>query len=142
MTPRSSPSRRSARHHSLPLLADLPTRINGLLLVPGLPSPGNASPHASSHRNERRYGNMNPFPIDYAFRPRLRGRLTLGRLTLPRKPSAFGGPVSHRPFRYSCLHSHFRYLQTASQLILHRHPERSPTTSHINATDPQLRYDA
>ena len=34
----------------------------------------------------QRYGNMNPFPIDYAFRPRLRGRLTLGRLPLPRKP--------------------------------------------------------
>jgi|UniRef100_A0A0P6E9T9 hypothetical protein len=24
-----------------------------------------------------RYGNINPFPIDYAFLPRLRGRLTL-----------------------------------------------------------------
>ena len=34
----------------------------------------------------QRYGNINPFPIDYASRPRLRGRLTLGRLTLPRKP--------------------------------------------------------
>jgi len=31
-------------------------------------------------------GNINPFPITYAFRPRLRGRLTLSRLTLPRKP--------------------------------------------------------
>ena len=27
-----------------------------------------------------RYGNVNPFPIGYAFLPRLRGRLTLGRL--------------------------------------------------------------
>ena len=31
-------------------------------------------------------GTINPFPITYAFRPRLRGRLTLSRLTLPRKP--------------------------------------------------------
>ena len=31
-------------------------------------------------------GIINPFPITYAFRPRLRGRLTLGRLALPRKP--------------------------------------------------------
>ena len=34
----------------------------------------------------QRYWNMNQFPIDYAFQPRLRSRLTLGRLTLPRKP--------------------------------------------------------
>jgi hypothetical protein len=59
---------------------------------------------------------MNPFPIDYAFRPRLRGRLTLGRRPLPRKPSAFGEGDSHPLFRYSCLHSHFRYLQLAFQL--------------------------
>lgn len=29
-----------------------------------------------------KYGNINPFPIDYAFLPRLRSRLTLRRLTL------------------------------------------------------------
>ena len=97
-------------------------------LAPGQPSPGHASPHASPHRSRQRYGNMNPFPIGYAFRPRLRGRLTLGRRTLPRKPSAFGGGGSHPSFRYSCLHSHFRYLQGASRLPLLRHPERSPTT--------------
>ena len=34
----------------------------------------------------KRYGNINPFPIDYAFRPRLRGRLTLGGQTFPRNP--------------------------------------------------------
>ena len=32
------------------------------------------------------YRNINLFPIAYAFRPRLRGRLTLRRLTLLRKP--------------------------------------------------------
>ena len=51
------------------------------ILGPGLPSPGRASPHASSHRNHKRYGNINPFPIGYAFQPRLRGRLTLGKIT-------------------------------------------------------------
>ena len=50
-------------------------------LGPGQPSPGRTSPHASSHRTYKRYGNINPFPIDYAFRPRLRGRLTLGKIT-------------------------------------------------------------
>ena len=36
-------------------------------------------------------------PIDYGFRPRLRGRLTLRRLTLRRNPWTFGGSVSHTP---------------------------------------------
>jgi hypothetical protein len=70
---------------------------------------------------------MNPFPIDYASRPRLRGRLTLGRLPLPRKPSAFGGQVFHLSFRYSYRHPPFRHLQGASRLPLHRHTECSPT---------------
>jgi hypothetical protein len=52
------------------------------MLKPGRPSPGRTSPHASSPRKYKRYGNINPFPIDYAFRPRLRGRLTLGKITL------------------------------------------------------------
>jgi hypothetical protein len=34
----------------------------------------------------RWYRNINLFPITYAFRPRLRNRLTLSRLTLPRRP--------------------------------------------------------
>ena len=32
------------------------------------------------------YGNMNPLSIDYACRPRLRSRLTLGGLACPRIP--------------------------------------------------------
>ena len=60
--------------------------------------------------------NINVVPIDYAFRPRLRGRLTLRRLALRRNPWTFGESVSHTLYRYSCQHSHFRYLQPASQL--------------------------
>ena len=52
--------------------------------------------------------NIDVVPIDYAFRPRLRDRLTLRRLALRRNPWTFGGSVSHTPFRYSCQHSHFR----------------------------------
>src|SRR2546423_2656510 len=44
------------------------------------------------------YGNINPLAIDYAFRPRLRTRLTLSRRTLLRKPWAIGGGDSHPPF--------------------------------------------
>ena len=55
--------------------------------------------------------NINLIPIHYGFRPRVRGRLTLLRLTLSRNPWSFGERASHPFYRYSCLHSHFRYLQ-------------------------------
>ena len=53
------------------------------------------------------YRNINLFSIAYAFRPRLRDRLTLSRLTLLRKPWAYGVPVFHRHYRYSCQHGLF-----------------------------------
>ena len=79
-------------------------------------------------------------PIDYAFRPRLRGRLTLRRLTLRRNPWTFGDTVFHSVCRYSCQHSHFRYLQDVSQLSLHRLTERSATACKpLQLTHPKLR---
>jgi len=53
-----------------------------------------------------KYRNINLSSIDYAFRPRLRVRLTLGGRTLPRKPWISGGEDSHLPSRYSYLHDH------------------------------------
>ena len=73
--------------------------------------------------------NINLVPIDYAFRPRLRGRLTLLRLALSRNPWTFGERVSHPLYRYSCQHSHFRSL--------HRMPY-SPASQKT----PCLRYRA
>ena len=104
-----------------------PTVLNTLSLEPGQPTPGRDFPYASLHRNYQMYRNINLFPIDYAFRPRLRGRLTLGRRTLPRKPSAFGGEGSHLPFRYSC--SAFSLLIPPATLTDHlrRLTECSPT---------------
>ncbi len=53
---------------------------------------------------ESRYGNINPLSIDYACRPRLRSRLTLGGLACPRKPWSFGGGVSHPSFAtHACI---------------------------------------
>ena len=72
--------------------------------------------------------NINVVPIDYAFRPRLRDRLTLRGLTLRRNPWTYGESVSHTFYRYSCQHSHFRYLQPSFRIDLHRLTERSATT--------------
>ena len=98
--------------------------------------PGTASPPTQSNKCEQvkqsvtttRPTNINVVPIDYACPPRLRGRLTLLRLTLSRNPWSFGERVSHPLYRYSCQHSHFRYLQDPSQVSLHWLTERSATT--------------
>lgn len=64
------------------------------------------------------YGNINPLSIDYACRPRLRSRLTLGGLAWPRNPWSSGGQGSHLPYRYSCLHSHSPTLHSQITLLL------------------------
>src|SRR6266508_5881597 len=51
--------------------------------------------NASSWAHMLGYGNINPLSIDYACRPRLRSRLTLGGLAWPRNPWSSGGRVSH-----------------------------------------------
>src|SRR5437867_13262689 len=51
--------------------------------------------YASSRAHMLGYGNINPLSIDYACRPRLRSRLTLGGLAWPRNPWSSGGRVSH-----------------------------------------------
>ena len=70
--------------------------------------------------------NINLVPIDYAFRPRLRGRLTLLRLALSRNPWTFGDRVSHPVCRYSCQHSHFRTLHRSLTGRLHRRDPEPP----------------
>lgn len=65
-----------------------------------------------------KYGNINPFSISYAFQPRLRGRLTLGRLTLPRKPWVYGERVFHPFYRYLCQHNHFPPVHDGLRLAL------------------------
>ena len=64
-------------------------------------------------------GNINPVPIDYAFRPRLRGRLTLLRLALSRNPWTFGGRVSHPSL--SLLMSTFSLLNAPPALTSRLH---------------------
>ena len=98
--------------------------------------PGTCSPHSQSNKRiqftksvtTHWLRNINLIPIHYGFRPCVRGRLTLLRLTLSRNPWSFGERVSHPLYRYSCQHSHFRYLQKPSRVFLHRLTERSATT--------------
>ena len=53
------------------------------------------------------YGNINPLSIDYACRPRLRSRLTLGGLACPRNPWSIGGGASHSSFAtHACILTH------------------------------------
>src|SRR6266513_3245207 len=98
-------------------------------LTPGQPTPGLTYPPASPHRYPPPggsvrpegqplsnptldlartwwYRNINLLCIDYALRPRLSSRLTLGGRTWPRKPCVYGDQNSHLVYRYSCLHSH------------------------------------
>src|SRR5919199_77684 len=109
-------------------------------LFPGTPSLPMESNNHGQHTEfvtTRWPTNINVVPIDYAFRPRLRDRLTLRRLTFRRNPWTFGDSVSHTVCRYSCQHSHFQYLQDASRLSLRRLTERSATARL--ATNPKLR---
>jgi hypothetical protein len=69
-------------------------------LFPGTPSRPDQSSKIGRHTafvTTRRLTNINVIPIDYAFRPRLRDRLTLRRLALRRNPWTYGGSVSHAP---------------------------------------------
>ena len=79
-------SRNRARHH-------LWAYVRGFAYAPpsGLHLLSSQEDHSLSRvspsvKRLRRYGNINPLPIDYAFQPRLRDRLTLGGFTVPRKP--------------------------------------------------------
>lgn len=89
--------------------------------------------------HHKKYGNINPFSISYGFRPRLRVRLTLGRLTLPRKPW-----VSANRFFTCFIVTHVSIITSLPSTALYNaasaHRERSPTTPQKR--NPKLRYHA
>ena len=87
----------------------------------------------------RRCRNVYLLCIDYAFRPRLSSRLTLGGLALPRKPRTYGGCVSR-----ASLVTHASILtsgrSTGGRPSASPRTESSPTTGR--ASGPPLRYHA
>ena len=108
---------------------------------------GSRAPPASSRRTDtgfgrlaspgsawaflRGYGNINPLSIDYACRPRLRSRLTLGGLAWPRNPWSSGGGVSHSPLAtHACILT--RVASTAGSLRrFHRHTTLPYPSLHL-----------
>jgi hypothetical protein len=124
-----------------------PVSVSGTVLTWRL-FPGTPWMPDQSDKVEQRTGSVtfhwptivHVVPIDYAFRPRLRGRLTLRRLTLRRNPWTFGDRVFHSVCRYSCQHSHFRCLQRPSRVPLRRLTERSATAHQ--KMHPKLRLVA
>src|SRR4051794_37211645 len=84
-------------------------RPEGRTRIVRLASPGSAGALL------RGYGNINPLSIDYACRPRLRSRLTLGGLAWPRNPWSSGGGGSHSPLAtHACILT--RMASTAGSL--------------------------
>lgn len=81
-------------------------------------------------RSLRRCRNVRLLSIDYAYRPRLRSRLTLGGFTFPRNPWACGEQDFHLLYRYSTRHIHFLTLQR---------PFRDAFTADRNALLPLFR---
>src|SRR6266545_4743551 len=120
------------------------------ILTPGRPSPGLTYPPASPHclpprggsvrpegqplsnddsawARTRWYRNINRLCIDYASRPRLSSRLTLGGLAFPRNPWAFGGGVSH-PSLATHASIRTRPRSTTVSTAASQRDRRSPTT--------------
>lgn len=83
----------------------------------------------------RQYRNFYRLSIIYAFRPRLRSRLTPGGRTFPGKPQTLDGEVS-RLSRYLCRHSlfytvhdSFRYRFRPHRLLLYQYNKLYSRTS-------------
>ena len=84
-----------------------------------------ASPLGWAHT--RWYRNINLLCIDYASRPRLSSRLTLGGLAFPRNPWAYGGGVSH-PSLATHTNILTRPRSTTVHTVASQRDRRSPTT--------------
>jgi hypothetical protein len=79
----------------------------------------------------RQYRNINLLCIDYALRPRLSSRLTLGGLAFPRNPWAFGGGVSHPSLAtHACILTRW-HSTTGHPAASLRHRRSSTTRTYV-----------
>ena len=106
---------------------------------------GRLSPRPPTSRRPRQFNriigsrNINRVPIVCALGPRLRSRLTLGGLTFPRKPCAFGGRASHPSCRYSFRHTHSPTLHRSSPSGF---AAEGDALLLLDFSNPRLRRDA
>ena len=153
-------SRYIARHHVSVLRLQLSSEPT-YTFTPGLPSPGFTYPPASPVNyppatrsvrfpketaptlrlldlaRTRWYWNINQLCIDYAFRPRLSSRLTLGGRTFPRNPWTSGGGDSHSSF---ATHTNIRTRPRSTLGYPLRFNARSTLRYHADLRPhPQLR---
>ena len=119
---------------------DLPSGPRTYGLGPAQPIAGWSFTSASPLRStfSQWFRNVDLISIGYAFRPRLRARLTLSGLTFLRKPWVFGGRVSRPSSRYSFRHNHFCVVDSTLPVELLPKAERSPTRRL--STNPKLRW--
>ena len=79
------------------------------------------------------YRNVNRLCIDYAYRPRLSSRLTLGGLAWPRNPWTSGGGVSHPSLAtHTCIRT--RPQSTPVYTVASLRDRRSATTPVLQQT--------
>ena len=127
--PGPRPTRLPQDNHRLGSPILLRPRVAGFLRV-GRFAPRREQPlsnSGSAWARAQRYRNINRLCIDYASRPRLSSRLTLGGLAFPRNPWAFGGGVSHPSLAtHACILT--RPRSTAVHTTASLRDRRSPTT--------------
>ena len=85
------------------------------------------------------YRNINRLCIDYASRPRLSSRLTLGGLAFPRNPWTSGGGVSH-PSLATHAYSRTRPRSTTVSTAASPRDRRSATTPARQASTASALY--
>ena len=88
--------------------------------TPSLPPQSDKQKQLAVFVTSHRLGNINPIPISYAFRPRLRGRLTLSGLALLRNPWTSGERVSH-----PLLATHVSILTSDTSSVSHDTPSQA-----------------
>ena len=91
---------------------DLP-RGSAYLLSPGQPTPGTPTLLRPPIALTRGAGILTSFPSTTHFCLALGADSPCADERCARKPWAFGVEAFHPHYRYSCQHSHFRYLQHA-----------------------------
>ena len=99
-------------------------------------------PFSNPGLNPRQCRNVDLPSIDYAFRPRLRCRLTPGGRTCPGKPWDSGGRDSHPAFRYSCPHNRWHEVHGRFRAPLRPVVPRSPTVAAPEGGGPRIRLCA